>query len=76
MQQRREYVRTEQKRYANVEDCCDDHPLLDRDAPEMKHGKVTIGDTGLTHDEFWQAVADLEVHGWDKCTTEPSERAA
>ena len=76
MQQRREYVRTEQKRYASVEDYYDDHPATDADAPEMKHGEVTVGNSGLTHDEFMQAIADMEAHGWDKCTARSADRAA
>ena len=77
MQQRREYVRTEQRRYAAVEDYYKDHPTPDSDAPEMKHGEVVVGNCGLTHDEFWQAVAELEATGWDDLSTErPSDRAA
>lgn len=77
MQQRREYARTAQKRYASAEDYYEDHPTPDSAAPEMKHGDVVIGNCGLTHDEFMQAIADMEAAGgWNKCTTEPSERAA
>lgn len=78
MQQRREYSRPEQKRYASVEDYYEDHPTPDGAAPEMKHGEVCVGNTGLTHDEFWQAVAEMEaVGGWDNLSTaHPSERAA
>jgi hypothetical protein len=77
MQAHREYVRTEQRRYASVEGYYEDHPALDSDAPEMKGGEVCIGNTGLTHDEFMQAIADMEAAGgWDKCTAHPSERAA
>lgn len=75
MQAHREYVRTAQKRYATVEDYYEDHPTLDSDAPEMKDGEITIGNTGLTHDEFWQAVAEMEAAGgWDNLHT--VERAA
>ncbi len=63
MQQRREYVRTAQKRYATVEDYYNDNPPSDSDAPEMKNGEITVGNTGLTHDEFWQAVAEMEAAG-------------
>ena len=75
MQAHREYVRTAQKRYATAEDYYDDNPPSESDAPEMKFGEVTVGDTGLTHDEFWQAVAEMEAAGgWDKLHT--VERAA
>jgi len=73
MQRHRAYRR---ERYADDEDYYADHPAEDRDAPEMKDGEVTVGDTGLTHDEFMQAVADLEAHGWQGCTVEPPETVA
>ena len=78
MQQHREYVRTAQKRYATVEDYYDDHPALDSDAPEMKFGDVVVGNCGLTHDEFMQAIAEMEAAGgWDNLRrTGPSEQAA
>jgi len=63
MQAHREYVRTEQRRYASVEGYYEDHPALDSDAPEMKDGDVVIGNCGLTHDEFMQAIADMEAAG-------------
>jgi hypothetical protein len=66
VQQHREYVRTAQKRYATAEDYHDDNPPPDADAPEMKFGEVTVGNAGLTHDEFMQAIADMEAAGgWD-----------
>jgi hypothetical protein len=77
MQAHREYVRTEQRRYASAEDYYEDHPALDSDAPEMKHGEVTVGNCGLTNDEFMQAIADMEAAGgWDKCTARQTGRAA
>lgn len=56
------------ERYVDDEDYYTDHPPEDRDAPELKDGEPVVGDTGLTHDEFWQAVAELEEYGWDACT--------
>jgi hypothetical protein len=66
MQAHGEYVRTAQKRYASVKDYYDDNPTLDSDAPEMKGGEAVIGNCGLTHDEFMQAIADMEAAGgWE-----------
>jgi hypothetical protein len=72
MQRHRAYIRKQEKRHTPVKVHEDDAPVYEE--PEMKHGDLCVGDTGLTNDEFMQAIAEMEAAGgWDKYAPHPPE---